>query len=278
MWLVKNVLDRCDPTILSVDLLKAIDEDKLYELFSKKENIRNCLKQSVKIEKNIRFIENDSNTEFAVTSCVNKLLNSQKQKKVFNTTNARFYCECAVKTLIDSGYTLSELQRQASDQNSVLVNEIALPCLNEALYFNKAGLMPNSDIVGSIPLCEVQLLRYFDRGYKLKLSIDGIVKYFIFDTGASDLIIDEKMEKELLANGSIRKEDYLGDVYYTLANGQDVKGRKIKVNNVKIGDYIVNNTEIGIVENGHLLCGSSFLEKFQNWHFDKESLILTLYK
>ncbi len=76
----------------------------------------------------------------------------------------------------------------------------------------------------------------------------------------------------------MKKEDYLSKTEYTLANNKTVKGQKIKVNNIVIGDYTLNNVIIAIIDEGSLLCGKSFLDKFKKWEIDKQNNVLILYK
>ena len=89
----------------------------------------------------------------------------------------------------------------------------------------------------------------------------------MFDTGASDLIINSDLERELLLNGSLTKEDYLGTEYYELANNETVEARIIRLNNIQIGDYYVGNVVAGIIDGGSLLCGIGLLKKFRKWEF-----------
>ena len=65
---------------------------------------------------------------------------------------------------------------------------------------------------------------------------------------------------------------------YTLANNQTVKGNMVKVDNIVIGDYTLNNVVIAIIDEGSLLCGKSFLDKFKKWEIDRQNNVLILYK
>jgi len=98
------------------------------------------------------------------------------------------------------------------------------------------------------------------------------------DTGASDLVIDRNFERELLIIGAIDKNSYLGKSKYVLANNEEISADIIKVNNLKIGDFILNNVVIAVVEEGGMLCGKSLLDKFRNWEFNKLNNSLILFK
>ena len=100
----------------------------------------------------------------------------------------------------------------------------------------------------------------------------------MFDTGSTDLIIDQDTERELLLAGFLKRDNYLNKTTFELADNKTVIGQKIKLNNIEIGDYTVNNVVLTIINQGSLLCGKSFLDKFKNWELDKKNNVLTLYK
>ena len=124
---------------------------------------------------------------------------------------------------------------------------------------------PN-DIKGSIlDKCEIPLINNFGNGYKIDITVDGIKKQYIYDTGASDFVINSSMEKELILQGKIKAEDYYPPKEYLIANGEIIEKRIVRLDNIKIGDYIVNNVFASITESnddGILLCGLGLLNKF----------------
>ena len=73
---------------------------------------------------------------------------------------------------------------------------------------------------------------------KIKISISGVSKYYLFDTGASDLIIDRDTERELLLNGVLKRENYLGKTQYTTANNQIMEAQVVKVDNITIAAIV----------------------------------------
>lgn len=81
-----------------------------------------------------------------------------------------------------------------------------------------------------------------------------------------------------MLNGILKKENYIDKTEYVLANNQTVKGQMVKTDNVVIGDYTANNVVMAVIENGSLLCGKSFLDKFKKWELDKEKKLLILYR
>lgn len=193
------------------------------------------------------------------------------------------YCECASDKMFAHTESLSSLL-EMDDENSEAFNDIIVPCLN--IIIDELGMDESSTLNSYIPneisgggnRSMIPLLDYFGQGYKIKISISGITKYYLFDTGASDMLIDRTTERELLLDGSIRREDYIGSDIYTLANNQEVEADLVRVHNIKIGDYTLENAVVAVIDGGSLLCGLSFLEKFRKWEVDKNNNTLILYK
>jgi clan AA aspartic protease (TIGR02281 family) len=281
------VCDNLIPTINSWDLEKAIKENKMTDLFLKDKNleiIMKCLEGNYKIQDDYIFKSSDNpelQLKVGVKNCVNTIMNDTVNKRLFSKELAEEYCDCAIKKLFSSGYTYKEIL-EIENENSSAFNEIAVPCMADVLKhkteFKSSNSFNSFDIKGGNYRSLIPLIDYFGKGYKIKITISGITKYFLLDTGASDLIIDRDMERELLINGVLKKENYLNKTEYTLANNQTIKAQKIKVDKIIIGDYTLSNVIIAIIDDGSLLCGKSFLDKFKKWEIDKENKMLILYK
>ena len=280
------ISDKLIPSLTSEEIDKAMSENSLSELILKEKNFEtllSCLDGNYKLSGDFKYGET-KDSELAKKAGVSKcIIEVMKQTDLEDWTKekAETYCICVVEKMINAGYTHNDIL-QITDQNGLAYNEIAVPCLNEA-YNNVDGFKSlnsyiQNDIIGSPSQTKISLTDYFGQGYKLKISIGGLEKYYLFDTGASDLIIDKETEKELLSIGVLKKENYLQETKYSLANNEIVNAQLVKVNNFVIGDYTLNNVTIAIIENGSLLCGKSFLDKFSKWEIDKVNSVLILYK
>lgn len=271
------------PNLNSSEILKAMKENKMKELFIDEKNfkiVKKCI-ENTKLKFN-----NNLNAELkkrGIKNCIKGVLNSNKSNGLWSEKLAESYCDCAINKVISNGYSLNELLENGSyEENGTIFNEIGVPCLkevfkNETKISSSNSYNPN-DIRGDKTFSSIPLIDYFGNGYKVKLTISGVTKYFLLDTGSSDLIIDRDMERELLLSGELKKENYLDKTEYTLANNEVVKAQMVKINKISIGDYTVNNVVISIVDEGSLLCGKSFLDKFKNWEIDKQNRLLILYK
>ena len=281
------VSDNLIPTINWGEMEKAVKENKITDLFLEDKNLEilmNCLEGNVKIDEDYKFedsVDSEFQRKFNIKSCVKGIMDTPENNDIWTKKLAEQYCECAMDKLFSKGYTYGDIL-EIGDENSESFNEIAMPCISLVLEDNSEFKSSNTynidDIEGDKYLSFIPLVDYLGRGYKIKISISGVSKYYLFDTGASDLIIDRDTERELLLNGGLKRENYLGKTQYTTANNQIMEAQMVKVNNITIGDFTLSNVVISIVDEGSLLCGKSFLDKFYKWKIDKQNKFLVLYK
>ncbi|MDD2412716.1 MAG: retropepsin-like aspartic protease [Bacteroidales bacterium] len=280
--------DNLIPNINSWDLEKALKENNIAGLLLDESLFTifmDCLEDNVTLTNDYTFEKSentDSHIMLAVKSCVKEILNDEEMMDDFWTQEtAERYCDCAITKLLTKGYTYKDLQ-ESEDENGAIYNEVVLPCVAELfddqIAWEPENIYITSDIIGDNPQSNVLLIDNLGQGFKVKISIGGVQRYFLFDTGATDLIIDRDTERELLIEGVLKKDNYLGKSEYMLANKQKVTAQMVRVDNVRIGEYTVNNLIIGIIDEGSLLCGKSFLDKFKKWELDSKNRILILYK
>ena len=244
--------------------------------------IKDCIMPNMKVEDDFKFEMSKKELSFAkkrlTNECVTGFYKNNDLKEKISTTLAENYCSCMIDKLYSNGYNYKDIL-DINDENSKAYNEILLACMNELAPLSESKSNVNSsDIKGTVTSSKIPLIDYFGSGYKIKISIDGVVKYFLFDTGASDILIDRDTERELLLNGTLKRENYLNKTQYILANNQIVNAQVVLINNVKVGDYLINNVKVAILDKGDLLCGKSFLDKFKKWEIDKVNKQLILYK
>lgn len=276
--------DNLIPTLDSKEIFKATKENKMKELFLNDKNfdiVVKCVEGNVKYSDDFKFGQS-TDLEFQkkvfVKNCKNEIM-QVNSNEIWTTDLAEKACNCVYDKFISEGSTLKEI-KEMIDINSPMYNEVALPCVIKA--FEKTNSKENNyninDIIGTKYKSEINLVDYFGKGFKVKIKIGNVSKYFLFDTGASDLIIDGDTERELLLDGFLKRENYLNKSEYELADNNTIIGQKVKLNNIVIGDFTVNNVVLTIINKGSLLCGKSFLDKFRNWEIDEKNKILILYK
>jgi len=283
------VIDKVFPTILSGEILMAMKNDNVLEVLLQEDRldiIMECAEKNVDISDDFK-ISDASDIELAkmlgIRQCVNEILSDKDQ--FLTPDQAIIYCECAVERVFDMGYTYGEIN-EIDNENSNIFNEVAIPCMNSALkdiddndsVLKEYDTPNNVEVIGYGISSEVPLVDYLGMAYKVKLNISGVESYFLLDTGASNIVIDRKIERELLLNGSIKREDYLDESSYIMANNETVVAQNINLREIKIGNYTVKNVKAAVIDGISLLCGQSFLDSFSKWEINKFKKVLTLYK
>jgi clan AA aspartic protease (TIGR02281 family) len=281
------VCDNLLPTLNNWEIEKAAKENKLIDLFLEEKNLEilmNCLEDNFKINEDYEFSNSDNSEQqkkIGIKTCIFEIMNDNEMKEIWTNELAEEYCTCVISKLLSAGYTYKDIL-EMEDENSASFNEITLPCIAEILKTHNeiktSNLYNIYDIKGGGYRSLIPLVDYLGKGYKIKINISGVTKYYLFDTGASDLLINRDTERELLLNGVLKKENYLNKTEYTLANNQTVKAQMVRLDNIIIGDYTLNNVVIAIIDEGSLLCGKSFLDKFKKWEIDMQNNVLILYK
>jgi clan AA aspartic protease (TIGR02281 family) len=286
------------PRIHYKDLVAAVNNGTILDLFMKKENFKiilDCVESNVEFKKNTVIVDPKIDTNYTkkqqalfqkrkeeiqievIENCVNNLINSPDNLNISRQV-ARKYCTCAMDKIYKSGITYGEML-ELDNINSNAYNEVIEPCLILAINQNDdKGKIENIDVIGKFKESRVPLIVGLDNTYKLKLSIGNKSMYFIFDTGASDMIIDHNLERELLLQGILERKNYRNKKSYTLANGEKVEAQQVIIDSIQIGDYIVNNVKVGIIDDGAFLCGKSLLDKFGKWELDTRNNQLILFK
>ena len=157
--------------------------------------------------------------------------------------------------------------------------------------YNKDNLTENTysidDISGSNMDYTIIELKQEGSGRNLtfEININGKIQTYIFDTGAETFDISPSMEKHLIDTGIITHDNYYPSIETKGFNNEIEKSRRVWINNVRIGDYLIKNVLATINNNDDdpLLCGLALLElKFNavSWNNDRsnDKSTLTLYK
>ena len=214
--------------------------------------------------------------ESYIDFCVERYIHNE----IHSMDKAKQFCQCEFEMLKDRVNTYQEYLDyfdEIGDPNKPSYNEIILPCRNTIKIHQSPNTYVLSDIEG---FSDQSIVKLTPDGttYKIKLIIGGVVRYFVFDTGASELVINSELEQELLTNGKISSDDYVASKEFEIADGSVIKARGVRLNNIVIGGFRVNNVVAYITEDGGMLCGMGLMNKFKTWEFDKENQMLTIYK
>jgi clan AA aspartic protease (TIGR02281 family) len=275
------------PKIRFIELQHAIENNKMEELLLQKKYFKvidPCMKYYANIDNAYSFDKvepSEKDKQLYINICIESIAWESFLVDSVSLETKRKYCECEVNTMIDNGYSLEQIFEMEKEDSEVY-NEVVIVCLSETM----AHLLPKDmntgydprDIRGDQAVSNVKLIDYLGYGYKLKITIGGVTKYYVFDTGATYLVINSDLEKELIAEGTITPDSYKGETEVMMANNESATARTVELNDVTIGDYTINNVTAIILDDGALLCGMSLLNKFRNWDINNEDKTLDLYK
>ncbi len=100
-----------------------------------------------------------------------------------------------------------------------------------------------------------------------------ISRQFIFDTGASGIVINSELFNHMLKSNLISNNDITGSVIATLADGSQVKAKAVKLISVKLNDVELNNLDAMVMPdiNAPLLIGQNVFSRFGKITIDNSS-------
>jgi hypothetical protein len=201
--------------------------------------------------------------------------NTEKKLDIDRVTT---FCRCQLDMVKTKKISDAEMET-LNDPNSLLFYETIYKCgdpfaVNEIIQrnwnkdFDKDILGPESDTLNVLTLNGMTYI-------KAKMGTEAQV--WLFDTGASDLLINNEIETELKKENIITDNNYLGIGEYEMANGMIDSCRRYKINNVQIGKFVVNNVLVSVTDKGkRIIIGKGVLNKFSHWTLNNRDNILVL--
>lgn len=113
-----------------------------------------------------------------------------------------------------------------------------------------------------------------DNVYFVPCKVNGVGLNFIFDTGASDVLISKEIADSLQKQGKIKKSDFLFETQkYQTASGDIIENQIIYLREVQIGGLILTDVKASVssTTKAPLLLGQSALSKFGEFTFNYTS-------
>jgi len=168
-----------------------------------------------------------------------------------------------------------------TNPNSLLFYEIMFNCGNPFDKDENATRNWNTQFINDIegPATDtINILNLHGMTY-VKIKTGSLVQFWLFDTGASDLYINNEMETTLKKENIINDQNYLGIGEYEMANGMIDTCRKYLVNNIQIGKYTLNKIIVAVSDKGKkIIVGKGLLNKFAYWSLNNKNNTLVLSK
>jgi clan AA aspartic protease (TIGR02281 family) len=114
--------------------------------------------------------------------------------------------------------------------------------------------------------------------FTLRATVNGMTTLpFTLDSGASAVVIPRSVAEELIQNGTLTDDDYVGPTVSSLADGSLHRNDVITLHSITVGGQTVNNVKCVVGDEGSsLLLGETFLHKFKSWKIDNSRGVLTL--
>lgn len=125
---------------------------------------------------------------------------------------------------------------------------------------------------------QIPLIKDESGVYQIPVLINGVEMSFVFDTGASLISISNVEANFLFKQGKLSKDDILGEVNFSDANGDISVGTVINLREVTLGNRVLKNVQASVVDNSvaPLLFGQSALAKFGKISIDYKRQVLII--
>lgn len=198
--------------------------------------------------------------------------------KTLDPARVNNFCRCQLE-LIKTKRLSDKEMTTLSDPNSLLFFEMIYRCGDpfgskediERNWTAAAATTVNGSEADTINVLNLNGMTY------VKLKIGSLAKVWLFDTGASDLMINTDMEALLKKENILGEANYLGTGEYELANGAVDTCRRYRINGVQIGRFTVDNVIVSVSEKGkRIIVGKALLNKFRNWSLNNQQNKLVL--
>ena len=145
--------------------------------------------------------------------------------------------------------------------------------------FNYENVYNPEDIICSDSLQILELIKGDANMHLIDIDFNGVKGKFIFDTGASDIFMTPSLLSNIKSSGAKVESLNITGSKAEIANGDLIPIEYVRISNVKIGNFILNNLIVSVSfdDKSSLLFGKGVLNKFKNYSFSKDGS-LTLVK
>ena len=252
-----------------IDIESLIKEDSLIE-----KEINACFGKS---GQTVLLQAESFETEF-IAGCIKSIQNNTEKK--IDSNRLQSFCSCQLNMVKSKKISDAEMET-LSNPNSLLFFEMMYNCgdpfLEKPDIDRNWSLQSANDITGpasdTIKILNMQGMTY------LKIKTGSLIQVWLFDTGASDLLITKDMETALKKENFITEQNYLGTGEYEMANGIIDTCRKYKINSIGLGRFVIDNVVIAVSDKARrIIVGKGLLNKFSNWSLNNRDKILILSK
>ncbi len=252
-----------------IDIESLIKADSLIE-----KEIRKCYTNSGQTT----LLQAESFEGEFISNCKKWIQNSTE--KTLDVNRVTSFCNCQLELVKTKKISDAEMQT-LSNPNSLLFYEMMYKCgepFSEKITLeNNWNMNAEKDIKGPM-IDTIKILSMNGMTY-VKIKIGTLVQIWLYDTGASDLLINKDMEETLKKQNIITEANYVGIGEYEMANGMIDTCRKYKIDNVQIGQFSINNIIVAVTDKGkRIIVGKALMNKFSKWVLNNQNNTLILSK
>ena len=180
-----------------------------------------------------------------VSSCIQSIWRSSTAGRL-DSNRVKNFCNCQLNLVTSKQMADAEIAKM-NNPNSIIFFEMMYKCGDPFREDDtNRNWSPNSgkDVLG--PDTDTVRVLTIDGMTYIKLKTGSLIQFWLFDTGASDLLISKDMEEQLTKEGMMSQKDYIGIGRYEMANGAIDTCRKYRVNNIQVGHYRINNIVVAV--------------------------------
>jgi gag-polyprotein putative aspartyl protease len=200
--------------------------------------------------------------------------------KKLDSIKLKDFCTCQLNLVKSKRISDAEIET-LSNPNTLLFYEMMYTCGNPFSNNNSKEGNWNAQMVKDItgPASDTINILSFNGMSYVKIKTGSMVQFWLFDTGASDLLINAEMEEKLKAENILNEDNYVGTEQYEMANGSLDICKKYTINNIRIGNYSVSNVQVAVSQTARkIIAGRSLMNKFSNWVINNANNTLVLTK
>ena len=223
------------------------------------------------------LIQAEGFKEEFINNCMKSIRRNDTDGRL-DTVRVRNFCNCQLNLVTSKQIADAEIEKM-NNPNSVLFFEMMYKCGDPFREENTGSKNWNEnagkDVLG--PASDTVRILTMEGMTYIKLKTGSMIQFWLFDTGATDLLINKEMEEQLKKEGMISQASYLGTGKYEMANGTIDTCRKYQVNNIQVGHYKINNIIMAVSDKSkRIIAGKGLLNKFTNWTLDNKNDLLIL--
>ena len=252
-----------------IDISSLIKADTIID-----KKIRECYTNSGKTT----LLQAEGFEDEYISSCIKGIQNNTE--KTLDLNRVTTFCKCQLELV--KAKKINDLEMETlSNSNSILFYEMIYKCgdpfLDTANFQKNWNRNSEKDVQG--PSSDTLNILSLNGMTYVKIKVGSMIQIWLFDTGASDLLINKDMEETLKNENIITEKNYLGIGEYEMANGMIDTCRKYKIDNIQIGQFSIDNIVVAVTEKGkRIIVGKALLNKFSSWILNNQNNTLILSK